>query len=224
MMTFLKRRTLISIGTGVLLACTVLLFLSWGEGKTDKLFIRAKKAFDDKDYNVLAALVEKYPAYLHNYRKNLTLELLKTKQTEHTHFSDTLKRLQAYCPLQAKASYISLLISKGELESALEESLSLDADLQKQESSGSIVQPGAIVKMVNLLRIAELHSFLGHFQEEVEAWEKLERLVGWGDQKTLQDALAYNEALPLLERGFQEQGIDLKEYIHFRKQNSAMLN
>jgi len=220
MLTFLRRKILISTGIGAFLACTALAFLPWGEERTERIVAQAKKALEDHDLNTLAMLIGKHPSYLQDYRKILTEQLLKEGQTEHMHFVSTLKRLQEVSPVQSKAAHISMLISKGDLGIALEESLALDTDLKQQIASGSSIQPGALARMINLLRIAELYASLGQPQDEADAWEKFEQLVGWDEQKTMQGALAQNEALPLLERGFRDQGVDLKDYIRFRKKRS----
>ncbi len=214
---FLKRKVLISTGLGVLLACLAALFMPWNEESAARISSKAKNALDNKDFEALATILEKHPTQLGNFRAALSQQLLKEGKGQHAIFASTLIRLQESAPLHARLASISLLVSRGELENALEESLNLETEFKTQIQSKAFIQPGMIARMVNLLKIAELYYALGRSQEEAEAWQKFEQQADWDGENAQYAVNAQKEAMLVLEKGFKEEGIDLKEYVGFRK-------
>jgi hypothetical protein len=222
MVEILARKTWISLGIGAAFVCAILTLIPRGEVKYEKIAAKAEESLKDRDFEALSKLVEKYPCQLLDYRKNLTGHLLETGQIEHSYFKNMLKRLGHISHAHAQMTHVSLLISKGDLDGALEESMAIEAEFNRSALLGTHIQPGSIARIVNLQRIAELYSSLGRLQEEADAWEKFEQFAGWDNQKSSSIGLRRDEAFALIEKGFRDEGIDLKEYIRYRVQNSRI--
>ena len=156
----MRRKVLISIGLGALLACSLAFFLPW-------------------------------------------------KKENSQDFAESLK---VNCPVMAQFSDVSKMIEQGDLTAALDESLRIEEFLKNQESP-TLVQPGAIARILNAKRIAEIYNALGLFQEEAEAWQRVEELLASA-------SLAQNEALFHVESGLKEENLDLISFVAARKKEA----
>jgi hypothetical protein len=123
-----------------------------------------------------------------------------------------LGTLEKDCPLIARSDHVSKMIEQGDLTMALDESLRIEEMLKNQESF-PLVQPGAITRILNTKRIAELYHALGLFQEEAEAWASLEALLA-------SDKAIHREAFSHIENDLREENLDLKSFIASRKKEA----
>ncbi len=221
MLVFLNRKILIPILAGVALACAAAFFLPWNDSKGATLTAEAEKALAEKEYKTLSLLIRKHAKELGHFQGALAQGLIRERSLEEPVFTKVLDDLQNKSPLHARVSHITLLIAKGENQHALDESLRLEEDFKLQPATRSLLQPGAVTRAYNLLRIAELHHAMGHAFEEADAWQQFEETAGWNKSKAPHIADAQQEAFYLLETGFKEEGIDLREYVHLRKQLAA---
>jgi hypothetical protein len=141
-----------------------------------------------------------------------SLSMFFFRRTAHT--VDLSECLEQSCPIVFRMSDVSRMIDRGDFTAALDESLQIEEILKNQESL-KMVQPGAITRILNRKRIAELYHSLSLFQEEAEGWQSLEELLAHSSQVDL-------EAQSLIEEGFKERNLDLKAYVATRKKEALL--
>jgi hypothetical protein len=134
---------------------------------------------------------------------------LPWKKEDSKDLADTLRK---DCPVMAQMSEVSKMIEQGDLTAALDESLRIEEGLASQETS-TLVQPGAITRILNIKRIAELYHALGLFQEEAEAWQRLE-------DRWMSASVTDREALSHVENSLKEENLDLGSFISSRKREA----
>jgi len=156
----MRRKVLVSIGVGALMACSLAFFLPWKKEGSQDLAVS----------------------------------------------------LKANCPLMAQFSDVSKMIEQGDLTAALDESLRIEELLKNQEPS-VIVHPGAITRIFNMKRIAEIYNALGLYQEEADAWQHVEGLIASG-------SLTQSDTIFHLESGLKEVNLDLSSFVAARKKEA----
>ena len=141
-----------------------------------------------------------------------SLSMFFFRKTAHT--VDLSECLEQSCPIISRMSDVSQMIDRGDFTAALDESLQIEEILKNQESL-RLAQPGAITRILNRKRIAELYHELGLFQEEVDGWQSLEELLAQAKEMD-------RDAQSLIEKGFKERNLDLKSYIATRKKEALL--
>ncbi|MBS3905032.1 MAG: hypothetical protein KGZ39_06880 [Simkania sp.] len=219
MLTFLGRKTLGTVLGGMLLCvCVVACFVHWSKDKALVLVTEAERAIADQKYTTLATLVQKHPKELASFQGITAQKMICAGIAEEVLFSQVLGDLQQKSPLHARIAAITFLINKGNARGALDESIKLEEEFKNEKNTGVLIQPGMVTRAYNLLRIAELQHSLGLKFEEVDTWQQFEEMAGWNGAKASGAVSAYQEAFYLLEKGFIEEGIDLRQYVQHRKQ------
>ena len=155
------------------------------------------------------------------------------------------KELEKNPPFCCKIAEIASSIESHDLEGALSKAVQFEGEWKEREALPKphhTTRPGWILRVYNLIAIAELQRVLNHSLEEIQAWKDVESFSGWEEKEEeaelassailtdskessssedLEEDLAKEEAFSHIKRKFEEQGVDLQEYIALRK---AQLN
>jgi hypothetical protein len=196
-------------------ACALQSYLDWKETG----FKDYKKLDDLKD------LIKKYPSLKPNYEGLIIQNLLineSLKKDESKLVSLTLERTKSELPFYYEYSKVALLINDGKLEEALSKSKELKIKMLCDQSflQGEGLPAGSVLYSLNLLRIALLQGKLGNPSKELLAWMEFEDYLGLTSNKVNDRIQTANKALKEI---FSENGIELIDYISFRKNKTSSI-
>lgn len=189
---------------------------------TNRYYIDWKQSFykDNEKLAKLKSCIKKCPSLRPNYEGLILQNLLINEnfsKEEYTLAETSLERTKAELPLYHEFSTITLLINNGQFQDALSKSLELktkmlnDLTFLKEES----LPAGSVLYSFNLLRIALLEGKLKEIAKELVAWQELENYLNLKCPDSVNDKIKI--ATKTLGEMFNEHGIELTDYIQYRK-------
>jgi len=176
---------------------------------------------DYEKLNKIKYILRKYPSLKPKY-EGLILQNLLIKENALGEYTDKfagslLERTKSELPLYFEFSKISILIKKKDYLKALEASKELkfkmlnDLTFLENES----LPAGAVLYAFNLLRMAILEGKLNNYKQELAAWVEFEEYLKLNSNENLNKQIAI--AAKVIKEIFNENNIELKDYILFRK-------
>ena len=186
------------------LSVLVINYLTSGPGAEDA--IRAKKAFENwkkapLDVNLrteMSKSLKKIPGLERAKESEIAQIMVSAGQVD---FADLLAkqaigRLRKESPLHASYAEASLDIEKGEFQKALEASVALKAQIERNLEAkalkGKNLQGGSTLYGLNLLRIALLQKQVGNAPGELSAWEEVKGLLDMHEDSIVAQLLEAN--------------------------------
>jgi hypothetical protein len=126
----------------------------------------------------------------------------------------SIERLRKEAPLHAAYAEATLRIEKGEFQKALEASVALKAQMERELDAkalkGRSLRGGCTLYASNLLRIAFLQKQVGNAPGELSAWEEVKGLLDMHEDSV---------AAQLLEANFGKTGFALSDFISQRERS-----
>jgi len=210
----------------------VTLRVSLAKGKAETDFLSAQLAYNAWDEGEgldtvfltnLKTYMKKHPELGQRYEKPMLQRLIA-----HGESKLSLPMIEkALTKVIEKPSYYdrfgqaSLLVANGHLDKALLESEQLKNDLiYDREFWETNKKPyrGSFLFAFNLLRIAMLNQSLAKNSEEYAAWREFKCYARWENgEVALAPETLDKRAFLALEKHFNDHGITLKDYIHYRE-------
>jgi len=182
--------------------------------------LKEKSFNDEKKLNELQDILKKNPSLKPKY-DGLILQnrLIKGDflDVNDTLVNNTLDRTKEELPLYYEYSKGTILIQQKEYPKALELSKELKSKMLDDLSflEKETLPAGSILYSFNLLRIAFLEAKLKNDHAELLALQELEDYLKIGSEEKLNENII--SASKALKSIFNENNIELKDYIQFRK-------
>ena len=175
---------------------------------------------DEKKLDELQSILKKNPSLKPKYEGLILQNLLVQKEfldLKDVLVDQTLNRTKDELPFYHEYAKIAVLIQKKEYETALKFSKDLKSKMLKDFSflEKESLPAGSILYSFNLLRISFLEAKLNNNQAELLAWQELEDYLKIGKEDKLNENIKI--ASKALKTIFNENNIELKDYIQFRK-------
>ncbi len=180
----------------------------------DSSFNDRKKLLELKTY------IKKYPSLKPKYEglivQNLLINENFSKEDEKL-ATNALDRTKDELPFYYEFAKVALLINKHDYVKALDISKDLKTKMLNDLSflQNETLPAGAVLYSFNLLRIALLEAKLNNVQQEMQAWKELENYLKMGSEKQINENIKL--ATKALKQIFNENDIELKDYILYRK-------
>ncbi|NGX28675.1 MAG: hypothetical protein K940chlam1_00859 [Candidatus Anoxychlamydiales bacterium] len=180
-----------------------------------------KSAFkDDKKLDDLQTILKKNPGLKPKYEGLILQNLIVQEEfldLKGALVDKTLDRTKDELPFYYEYSKVAILIHQKEYIKALEGSKELKSKMLQDLSflEKESLPAGSILYSFNLLRIAFLEAKLKNDQAELLAWQELESYLKIGNEDKLNENIKV--ASKALKNIFNDNNIELKDYIMFRK-------
>ncbi len=176
---------------------------------------------DNKSLAELRLLLKKYPNLQTDYEAMITQDLIQKDlftKDDILLADKAISRTNYELPFYSKYAIASVLITKKEFIKALEKAKILKTEMQNDLSflKEETLPAGPILYSLNLLRIAFLEKILNNNKAEFSALEELENYLGLKkDSRDIKQSI--KEAINIIKSSFNENNIELIDYITYRK-------
>ncbi|MFA6119643.1 MAG: hypothetical protein WCT85_06410 [Parachlamydiales bacterium] len=172
---------------------------------------------DEQKLSELKNIMQKYPFLKTKYDGIVLQNLIlneRVSDEEYQLAENLIQRTRDELPYYNDFSKTALLISKGKFDEALKDSIELKEKILKDESffKNNKFQSGFTLFSLNLFRIACLERKLNHPENELAAWNELEKYTC--DFKNIDQNTEISNDLNEI---FREKEIELIDYIKYRK-------
>lgn len=211
-----KKTFFVCLAAIALLACTAVPFLSRFKGSSTTDFLKTSLSYqhfttDPSSFESLKISLEKHPELETKFGALIARQfLIQGQGTQAATYAQNVLNRAKNNSLHSRFAKTSLLIGKGELQTALAEANSLKADLDNNPLFREKSSPHeALFYLYNLLRISALEREVGTPLGERLALEEFERAA------TISPAT--QQAYVLLQQNLKKDNITLSTYITHRK-------
>ena len=173
--------------------------------KTEEAFLKWEAAPGDlKLFDELSTALKKTGSLGQRYQGAIAQKLIEANQFEKAlpYAARSIAFLEKEFPLYASFSETTVLIEKGAYQEALERSIRLKEQIEKEDG---------VLYAHNLLRIAILQRELQNGPGETSAWRDFEDFLGWSGGP------AENELSVAMLQSYRDKEVGLIQYIAERK-------